>query len=143
MSSDKLVSSDPVIHIAELWCSLFELAATEREAILNCCEMFCDPITQRKHWLEAFTGPMGGYMMLTAYHALMQSSFKAIAGVKAFQDELLRGFADKFSVPVTGNDQELSDRLRLAEVALASRLEAIEDRLARIETRLDVSLSPG
>jgi hypothetical protein len=143
MSSDKLVSSNPVVHLAELWCSLFELAATQHQAILKCCETFCDPNTQRRRWLEALTEPMGGYMMSTACLTLMQSSLKTIAGVKAFQDELLRGFAYKFSVPVTSSDQELSDRLGLAEVALASRLEAIEDRLARIETRLDVSLSPG
>jgi hypothetical protein len=143
MSSVETVSSDPVIQLAELWSTFFELADTQRRAILECYETICDPSMQRTRWLGPLTEAMNSYATSTAYLDLMQSSFRSVARLKALQYELLRDFAHKLSDPLVSDDQEVFDRLRLAEVTLVTRLEAIEDRLAKIETRLDISLSPG
>jgi 3-deoxy-D-arabino-heptulosonate 7-phosphate (DAHP) synthase class II len=142
MSSGGATGSDPVVQFSELWAGLFEQARAHCHAVLKGFELICDPRTLRSRWLEDPSRALEGYFNSPAFLDLMRSSISTMTNLTAIQDQFARDFVRQVAVRPRTDVTELSDRLRSNEATLSSRLKAIEDRLASIETRLDTSLSP-
>jgi hypothetical protein len=131
-----------MVQLTDLWAGLFEQADAQCQAALKYYELFFDPTTLRSRWLEDLSQVMDGYLRSPPFLELMRTHLNTMTSLKSIQDQFVHDLARQAGVPLATDVHEASDRLHRTEAILMTRLRAIEDRLASIETRLEASLSP-
>jgi hypothetical protein len=134
MSTGEATRADSLVFLPEPWATFFEQFDALGKAVQESLAFFYDPLALRKHWLEAWSQAMDGYLRSPAFLEAMRRSLEFTTALKAVQNQFIRDFARQTGVPLAADVHELSDRLERTEAILLERLKAIEDRLVSLQT---------
>jgi hypothetical protein len=73
----------------------------------------------------------------------MRQNLKVATDLKRMQDQAVQDTARQFGQPLAADITGLFERLNSTERTIVTRLQAIEDRLRALETKLGAAPAPG
>ena len=94
------------------------------------------PEQWRRQWLSAVSESCDAYMRSPAFLEAMKHQADATVKVKAQANDVAREAARNLDIPTAGDISGLFERMHSVEDTLLSRLERIEEKLARIEDKI-------
>jgi hypothetical protein len=128
---------DDVLPFAAFWSSCLGQADLQTRALFECFKAMGDPKQLQRQWLDTLSRTLDSYMRSPAFLETMQKNLKAMTDLKALQDQMVQDAARHVGAPLASDVQGLFERLHSVEQTMLGQLQAIEQRLAAIEARLD------
>lgn len=95
-----------------------------------------DPQQIQRHWLDAVSQSLDGFMRTPAFLEAMQRNLKTVTDLKILQDQFTKDFARQVGIPTAADITGLFERLNSVEQEILARLRVLETRLKSIEAKL-------
>lgn len=126
-------------NIADQWTGLYQNWFAAQQAIVENFEKHSDPLKLRQQWLQWLTESMERFLRSPGFLESMDKNLKFQTELKNAESEWSSAWARQSGVALTKDLYEMAERSRQQGLQILERLEAIEDRLAALESKLDGS----
>jgi hypothetical protein len=120
-----------------------EQSARGTQAVLEAMQAAGDPQQIQRHWLDAVARSIDDFMRTPVFMEVMSQNLKMVTDLKRRQDQAIQDTARQFGQPLAADITGLFERLNSTERTIVARLQAIEDRLKAVETKLGAAPAPG
>jgi hypothetical protein len=127
---------DPSGMVAHFWTQWLEQASRGTQAMLEAMQGMGDPQQLQRRWLDALSESVEQFMRTPAFMEMMRNNLKTVTDMKVMQDQIVHGTARQLGLPLADDITGLFERLHSTEQTILNRLQAIEDRLRAIESKL-------
>ncbi len=128
-------AADPSGMIASFWTQWLEQSTRGTQALLEAVQAAGDPQQIQRHWVDAVARSLDEFMRTPTFLQLLSNNLKAMTDLKGMQDQVIQDTARHFGLPLAADITGLFERLHSTEQTILSRLDAIEQRLAGIESK--------
>jgi hypothetical protein len=136
-------ATDPAAALFSFWTQWMEQSARGTQAVLEAMQGAGDPQQFQRHWLDAVARSIDDFMRTPVFMEAMRQNLKMTTDLKRMQDQAVQDTARQFGQPLAADITGLFERLNSTERTIVARLQAIEDRLRALETKLGASSAPG
>jgi hypothetical protein len=129
-------AADPASVAAAFWTQWLEQSARGTQALLEIMQGFGGPQQAKERQdrlLETASESFNSFFRTPAFMELMRQQLKAATDLKSMQDQIVKGAARHFGLPLADDVFGLFERLHSTEQTILQRLQAIEERLQVIE----------
>jgi hypothetical protein len=126
----------PTDGLATLWAQCFELSDRQARSAWEVMQKVCDPQQMQRRWLDAVAQSVENFMRTPAFMEAVKQNLKMMTDLKVFQDQLVKGAARQFGIPLADDISGLFERLNSIERAVLTRLGAVDSRLKAVEATL-------
>jgi len=133
-SSD--AAADPSSTFYSFWTQWMEQSARGTQAVLEVMQAAGDPQQFQRHWVDAVARSIDDFMRTPVFMEAMRQNLKVATDLKRMQDQAVQDTARQFGQPLAADITGLFERLNSTERTIVARLQAIEDRLKALETKL-------
>jgi hypothetical protein len=131
-------SANPFMN---MWSKYLEQSGLQAQATIEGFQALADPQRMRQTWLDALSSSLENFMRSPAFLEALKINFKTMTDLKKLQDQVIEDTARHFGVPLATDIHGLFERLNVLEQSILARLSAIEEKLARLESKK--SKQPG
>jgi hypothetical protein len=136
-------AADPATALYSFWTQWMEQSARGTQAVLEAMQAAGEPQEIQRHWLDAVARSIDDFMRTPVFMEAMRQNLKMATDLKRMQDQAVQYTARQFGQPLAADITGLFERLHSTERTILARLQAIEDRLKALETKLSESPAPG
>ena len=123
----------------DFWSSYIAQANDATRKLVEDFDGSADVKTWQRRWFETVSRSLDAYMRSPVFLQAMRENTHLLVKAKQQTDDLSAEFARNANIPTATDISGLFERLHSVEDAVLSRLEQIEQRLARIEQQTGVS----
>jgi hypothetical protein len=134
-SADTKTNSNSDNSVSSFWAQWLEQSTRGTQAFLEVVQTAGDPQQIQCRWLDAVSRSLDEFMRTPVFLELLKNNLKAVTDLKGLQDQILEDTARQFGLPQAKDITGLFERLNSTEKTILVRLEAIEERLKRIESK--------
>jgi hypothetical protein len=134
-------ATDPAAALFSFWTQWMEQSARGTQAVLEAMQTAGDPQQIQRHWIDAVARSIDDFMRTPVFMEAMRQNLKMATDLKRMQDQAVQDTARHFGQPLAADIAGLFERLNSTERTIVARLQAIEDRLKALETK--VSAAPA
>jgi hypothetical protein len=120
-----------------------EQSARGTQAVLEAMQAAGDPQQIQRHWLDAVARSIDDFMRTPVFMEAMRQHLKLATDLKRAQDQAVQDTARHLGQPLASDITTLFEKLNGTERTIVTRLQAIEDRLRALETKVGESRAPG
>ena len=126
----------PTDGLATLWAQAFELSDRQARTVWEVMQTACDPQQMQRRWLDAMAQSVESFMRTPAFLEAVKQNLKVMTDLKVFQDQLVKGAARQFGLPLVDDISGLFERLNSIEREVLRRLGSVDSRLKAVEATL-------
>jgi hypothetical protein len=130
------VAADPASMFASFWAQWIEQSTRGTQALLEVIQGAGGPQQakeRQERWLATAAESFDSFFRTPPFMELMRQHLKAVTDLKTMQDQIVKGAARHFGMPLAEDVFGLFERLHRTEQTILDRLHAIEERLQVIE----------
>jgi hypothetical protein len=122
--------------VASFWAEWLEQSTRGTQALFGVVQGASDPQQvqeQQQQWLESAAESFDRFLRSGPFMEMMRQHLKTVTDLKTMQDQMVKGVARHFGMPLADDVFGLFERLHSTEQTILQRLQAIEERLQAIE----------
>jgi hypothetical protein len=136
MSDQPTKTTDPVMQpFVDFWTSYIHDANEVTKAMFTQGDG-SDPKAWQRRWLDAVSASMDAYMRSPSFLESMKQNLDRTIQAKVHTDNLTKEIARNLDVPTVSDISGLFERMHSIEDTIVARLNALDQRLERIEKKL-------
>src|SRR5512135_994269 len=126
----------PIDVLATFWAQCFTLSDRQARTVWEVMQKACDPQQMQRRWLDAVAQSVESFLRTPAFLEAVKQNLKMMTDLKVFQDQLVKGAARQFNLPLTDDISGLFEQLNCIEREILTRLGAVDSRLKAVEATL-------
>jgi hypothetical protein len=119
----------------DFWNKYVEQSVEQTQALITGMRNVTDVKGLRQMWLESLAQSMDTYLRSPVFLEAMRNNMTAMTQMKQVTEDAARDFTRATGIPRVNDISGLFDRLQIGQEAIMNRLESIEKRLEKLESK--------
>jgi hypothetical protein len=129
-------AADPAREFLGFWANYFQQTALQTRILFDSLEGAKPLDSSHRQWIETLTESLDRFMRTPAFLDMLKQTLRQMVELKQLQNQATQAIATQAGLPRAAEPVGVLERIQSAELTILKRLDAVDDRLHAIETRL-------